>query len=71
MSSVSRIVSRICRLGQDPLDNVLIFQLFQKADLPNGSGWHTLVLGLESNLLQSNQLIRVHVSSLVDNAIGT
>lgn len=52
-------------------DDVLILELLEKTNLANGSAGDAFVFGLESNLLERNDLVCGDVPSLVDDAVGT
>ena len=53
------------------LDDVVIFELLEKADLANCGARDALVFCFEPNLLQRDDVARIHVARLVDDAICT
>lgn len=53
-------------------DNVGIAHLLEQRDLADGSAWHTLILSLEADLLESNDAAVVgKVAGFVDDTIGS
>ena len=53
----------------DGPDNVIVFQLLEKADFTDGGAGHPLILRLEPDLLERYDLVRVHVAGLVDDTV--
>ena len=58
-------------IGEHIPDDVVVFQLFQKRNLADGSAWHTLVFGLETDLLQGDDEVRAKVARLVHDSVGS
>lgn len=50
-------------------DNVAMLHFFQKGNFSNSSARNTLIFLLQTNLFQSDSLIRKTVTSLVDHSI--
>lgn len=50
-------------------NDVIILQLLEQTDLPDGRAWHTFVLSFEPNLLQGHNLAGVVVLGLVYDTI--
>ena len=53
------------------LFTVLILQLFQQTDFSDGGARYTFVLGLQTDLLESDDAAGGDVSCLVNDSIGT
>lgn len=54
------------------LDNVGVLHFFEEGDLADGGTGDTLIFGLETNLLESDDTIgMVELTGFVDNTVGT
>lgn len=57
---------------QNSLDNVVVLaELFQDGDLTDGRRGHTLVLGLETDLLERDDRSIMDIARLVDDTVGS
>ena len=52
-------------------DDVIVLELLEKADFPDGRGRDALIFCFQPNLLERHNRIRVNVPGLVDDAVGT
>ena len=57
--------------GRDLLDDVVVLELLEKADLANCGGGDALVLCLEPDFLEGDDLAGAEVACLVDDAVCT
>ena len=55
----------------DVPDDVRVLELLEERNLTDGSGGDAFVLGLETDLLQSEKLSGTLILGLVDDTIGT
>lgn len=56
-------------LGEYARNDVVVFELLEQTDLPDGRAGHSLVLGFESDLLEGNDPVRLDLLGLVDDSV--
>ena len=54
----------------DEPHNIRMLELLQQGDLSDSSGRNTLILRLETNLLQRINLVGIRIARLVNNTVG-
>ena len=63
----SCFVPIVCSTDLDEIDNVVMVQQLENADLPEGRDWKTLLLVLHQHLLQGDNLLGVSFASGLEN----
>lgn len=67
---------KLVSVGMDDVEqanNVGVVHLLEQGDFANGRAWNTLILGLETNLLEGNNalVLGCQIARFVNNSVGS